>query len=243
LNELEKNNIIERTSLSDWGTPIVPVIQKGSRICVCGDYKCTLNKKIKDDRYPIPHIDEVSAKLSGGAYFCKLDIHRAYLHSQVDEESAKMQTITTHLGNFLVKRLFFGIKNGPSIFQRYIDQLLGHLDGVTVFFDDIKIQGSTQEETLKRLEQVLEILFTAGIKLNKEKCQFMSTSIQYLGLRIDKERIKKTPDKIQAIVDTKPPQNIHELRSLLGMINYYGRFIPNLATRIEPLNKRLDRGR
>lgn len=243
LLELEKDGIIERTTLSDWGTPIVPVIQKGKQIRICGDYKCTLNKKLKDDKYPIPRIEEITAKLNGGGYFCKLDIQRAYLHLKVDEESSRLQTITTHLGNFLVKRLFFGIKNAPSIFQRYIDQLLGHLEGVTVFFDDIKIQGSTPAETMQRLENVFAILSENGIKLNKEKCQFMSTSIQYLGLRIDREGIKKTPEKIQTIMNAKPPKDVHELRCLLGLINHYNRFIPNLATRIEVLNKRLHKDR
>lgn len=117
-----------------------------------------------------PHIDKICAKLNGGRYFCKLDISRAYLHVQVDNESAKIQTIFTHLGNFHVKRLFFGIKTAPSVFQQFMDEILGHMEGVSIFFDDIKIQGASEEECLKRLETVLEILKQNGIKLNKEKC-------------------------------------------------------------------------
>ena len=141
LLDLEKKGILERTMVSEWGTPIVPSFQKGKLLRICGDFKSTVNKKLCEDKYPIPHKEEICAKLNGGKYFCKLDIHRVYLHISVDDKSAELQTISTHLGNFKVKRLFFGIKTAPSIFQRYIDQLLGHLEGVSVFFDDIKIQG------------------------------------------------------------------------------------------------------
>ena len=98
-----------------------------------------MNKKLMDDKYPIPRIEEICAKLNGGQFSCKLDVSRMYLHLRVDDESAKIQTISTHLGNFLVKHLFFGVKTAPSIFQHFMDQLLGHLEDVLVFFDDIKI--------------------------------------------------------------------------------------------------------
>lgn len=213
--------------------------QKGKKLRICADYKSTLNKYLNEDKYPIPHIDVILAKLNGGRYFCKLDISRAYLHIIVDEETAKLQTITTHLGNFKVKRLFFGIKNAPSIWQRYIDQLIGHLPGVSVFFDDIKIQGTTQDELLQCTEEILCILKDHGLKLNRDKCEFGVSSLQYLGFRLDRFGIHKTDDKIKTIVNAPAPTNIAELRSLLGLINYYGRFIPNLSTILAPMTKRL----
>ena len=75
--------------------------QKGKKVRICGDYKSTVNKKHMDDKYPIPHIDEICAKLNGGKYFCKLDISRAYLHIQVDDESAQIQTFPRILETFL----------------------------------------------------------------------------------------------------------------------------------------------
>lgn len=168
IRSLEKEGIFTQIQHPTWGTPIVPII-KGNRVRICGDYKSTLNHFLPDDVYPIPTVEEILAKLNGGKFFCKLDIFRAYLHLPVDEETAKLQTITTHLGTFRVNRLMFGTKNAPSIWQRYIDQLLGHLDGVTVFFDDIKIQGANPDELLDRLDTVLQILEENGLKLNREK--------------------------------------------------------------------------
>ena len=140
---------------------------------------------IRDSRYPIPHVEEILTKLNGGRYFCKLDVSSAYLHIQVDDESDKLQTVSIHLGNFKITRLFFGIKNAPSIWQRYIEKLIGHFRGVSVFFDDIKIQGVNQVELLKCTEDILQILAKHRIKLNRDKCEFGTTSLRYLGFWLD----------------------------------------------------------
>ena len=239
IEEFEKLGVYEKTKNSSWGTPIVPVFNKNNKLRLCGNYKITINKHLVDDKYPIPTIDDIFSKLNGGKYFCKLDIQNAYMHIPMDEESAKLQTIVTHLGCYKVNHLMFGVKNAPSIWQRYMDQLLHSLEGVSCFFNDIKIQGSTEEELLASLEKVLSILYENGLKLNKTKCEFFKKSIHYLGYKIDASGIHKTHDKIKAILKAKQPQNITELRSLLGLINHYNRFIPNLATIVKPLNRRL----
>ena len=103
----------------------------------------------------------------------------------------------------------------------------------------LKFKEKIREETLSRLERVLGILEQNGMKLNKDKCCFLTTSIKYLGFCIESEGIKKTPEKVQTIIEAKPPTDVTELRSLIGMVNHYGRFIPKLATLIEPWTKRL----
>jgi len=113
--KLEAEGTIERADVTEWGTPIVPSCQKGKKMRICADYKSTINRHLEEDRYPISHIDTILAKLNSGRYFCKLDISQAYLHMPVDDEMAKLQTITTHLRNFRIWRLFFGIRNAPSI--------------------------------------------------------------------------------------------------------------------------------
>jgi len=115
LQTLESLGVLERADITEWGTPIVPVCQKGKSIRICADYKSTINKYLELDRYPIPHIDDILAKLHGGRYFCKLDISQAYLHIPVDDDTATLQTITMHLGNYKVRHMFFGMKNAPSI--------------------------------------------------------------------------------------------------------------------------------
>ncbi|XP_031355108.1 uncharacterized protein K02A2.6-like [Photinus pyralis] len=133
----------------------------------------------------------------------------------------------------------FGVKTAPNIWQRFMDQLLHELDGVACFFDDIIVQGSTIEETMQRLRNVLKKLRDNDLHLKKEKCQFFKSNVKYLGHRIDSRGLHPLDDKTTAIRNATTPTNVEELRTFLGLINYYHRFIPDLATKIKPLNSLL----
>jgi hypothetical protein len=123
--------------------------------------------------------------MSGGQYFCTLDISNAYLHMVMDDASSEMQTLSTHKGLYKVNRLMFGVKTAPSIWQRFMDSTLQGIEGVQCFFDDILVQGATYDETLARLRTVLQVLRSKNLRLNKEKCKFFEKSIKYLGHVID----------------------------------------------------------
>ena len=110
------------------------------------------------------------------------------------------------------------------------------------YVDDILVSGKTEEEHMTNLRRVLERLQEHGVRVKKSKCSFLQSSVQYLGHRIDAEGIHATESKIQAIVKAPAPKNVTELRSFLGLLNYYGRFIPNLASLIHPLSKLLCQG-
>lgn len=114
--------------------------------------------------------------------------------------------------------------------------LVRDIPGVSVFLDDIRITGSTEEIHLQRLEQVLQRLGNASIRINESKSKFLKDSIQYCGYRIDRSGIHKIKEKIQAIDSMPRPRNVTELRSFLGMVNYYGRFIKNLSEILAPLH-------
>ena len=103
------------------------------------------------------------------------------------------------------------------------------LDMVAVYLDDIIITGTTKEEHLKTLNLVLERLQSAGLHLNRTKCFFLQPSLDYLGHRLDEHGIHPTQEKVRAIRDAPEPKNITELRSFLGLINYYGKFLSNLS--------------
>ncbi|XP_063365892.1 uncharacterized protein K02A2.6-like [Cydia amplana] len=239
IDRLCKQGVITKIDNSEWGTPVVPIVKPNGSIRLCADYKVTLNKSIRDEQYPIPIIEDILVEMNGGELFCTLDLSQAYLHMMMDEESAMMQTLSTHKGTFKVNRLMFGVKVAPNLWQKFMDQLLQGITGVKCFFDDIIIQGSSEKELLARLRQVLQKLNENNLKLNKDKCHFMKESIEYLGHIIDKNGLHKNKNKVKAITDTKPPSNVNELRTFLGMANYYNKFIPNLASISTPLNNLL----
>jgi hypothetical protein len=126
---LETEGIIERINFSRWGTPVVPVVKNYDSIHLCADFKVTINQHLFDDKYPIPKIEDISTKMTGGAYFCTLNVHQAYLHLLMDDESALLQTILTHKGPYKVKQLMFGVKMALKIHQLLMDQTLKRLEG------------------------------------------------------------------------------------------------------------------
>lgn len=241
--------MIEPVQFSDWAAPVVPVIKGDGSVRICGDYKVTVNKAAKLDRYPFPRIKDLFASLSGGKEFTKLDLSHAYQQVQLDEASRQYITINTHKGLFCYNRLPFGVSSAPSIFQRIMETLLQGIDGVSIYIDDILVTGKTTEEHLEHLAEVLKRLENAGMRLKKSKCVYLLPSVEYLGHDITRDGLRTADSKVEAIVRAPALKNITKLCSFLGLVNYYGKFLQNLATTLSPLysllqeNKRWSWGR
>ena len=134
LERLHKQGIIEPVQFSDWAAPIASVLKPDGSVCICGDYKLTVNSVAKLDTYPQPHIDNLFTSLSGGKYFSKLDLAQAYLQLPLDEDSRKYVTINTQKGLYQYTRLPFGAASAPSIFQRTMENLLQGIPKVCIFW-------------------------------------------------------------------------------------------------------------
>lgn len=240
IDRLEKSDILQKVEHSDWGTPVVPVLKSDNKIRLCADYKVTLNRSIVDDKYPIPKIEDMMRNFKNGVFFCVFDVYKAYLHMKMNDESALMQTISTHKGQYMVKKLMFGVKTDPNIWQRFMDEhITKNLAGTQCFFDDIIVTGSTLQETVDRVNALLRKLRDHNIHLNKSKCKLFKNSVSYLGYTISKDGLKANTDKTKAIADIKPPSNVTELRQFIGMVTFYTNFIPEMATRLHPIYKLL----
>ena len=239
LDRLEQAGVLERVDHSEWATPIVVVPKKDGRVRICGDYKVTVNPVLDINQYPLPRPEDLFATLAGGKHFTTLDLSHAYNQIVLDDEARKFLTINTHRGLYRYNRLPFGVASAPALFQRTMDTILQGLDGVICYIDDILISGKTEEEHLEILRKVLQRLKEHGIRLKKSKCEFLKPSVQYLGHRIDADGIHATDSKLKAITEAPTPKNLQELRSFLGLLNYYGRFIPRLSSLIHPLNELL----
>ncbi|CAC5415745.1 unnamed protein product [Mytilus coruscus] len=130
----------------------------------------------------------------------------------------------------------FGIASAPAIWQRTIEQILSGIPGTQCLLDDMIITGSTDEEHLNNLESVLKRLNQYGLKANIDKCEFFKDSVTFCGHVIDKQGLHKTPDKIKAIKNAPAPENVAQLKSILGLINYYAKFLPDLSATLSPLH-------
>lgn len=241
LERLQREQVIYKVDRSDYGTPIVPVIKRDGSIRLCGDYKLTLNKVLKDFHYPLPRVEQLFAALSGGEQYSKIDLRHAYLQCILDEGSQPLTAITTHIGTFVYRRAPFGLKCLPEMFQKLIEETLCGLNCVA-FIDDICLTGPDRATHLSNLRAVLARLQRAGLRVKFEKCEFFKKEVCYLGYRIDKYGLHTDKSKVEAIANAPKPQNVSQLRAALGLINYYARFIPNMSSLLQPMYALLKKG-
>ena len=242
LDHLEAAGIVEKVTHSKWAAPIVPVPKEGGKLHLCGDYKVTINPVLEIDQYPLPKPDDLFATLAGGKQFTKIDLTHAYQRMNLEESSRELVTMNTHKGLYRYTRLPFGVASAPAMFQKTMEVVLQGLPNVICYLDDILVTGKTEDEHLANVERVLERLQQYGIQAKKAKCSFLSRSVEYLGHRVDASGLHTTPSKVQAVQKAPRPQNVQELRSFLGLVQYYGKFLPNLATLLHPLNHLLKDG-
>lgn len=239
LDRLEKAGIISKIDNSQWAAPIVVVPKADKSIRICGDYKVTVNQSVEEEQYPLPNTEDLFATLAGGTLFSKIDLSHAYQQLELEKDSEKYLTINTHKGLYVYHRLSYGVSSAPSMFQNVMDQILQGLEHVTCFLDEILVTGKTRTEHLRNLEEVLSRLESYGVRVKRAKCTFMQERVEYLGHLIDREGLHPTETKVAAIRSAPQPTNITELRSFLGLLNYYGRFMKDLSTTLQPLHQLL----
>nr|XP_037270387.1 uncharacterized protein K02A2.6-like [Rhipicephalus microplus] len=242
LANLEKAGVIYRVRHSAWATPLVIVPKKnGKELRLCGDYRVTVNPAIEADQYPLPPPEVIFATLHGGTVFSVLDLSKAYLQLELDERAQELLTINTHLGLLRFRRLPYCVACAPAVFQAVMDQILHGLSGTACYLDDVVITGADRKQCHDRLEQVLIRLREHGIRVNTEKCKLFQKRIRYLGHEVDQNGLHPTADKVAAIKQAPKPDNVTQLKAFLGLVNYYSKFLPNLATVLEPLHNLLRR--
>ena len=241
LDRMERLEVIQRVEEpTDWVSSLVIVEKPDGNIRVCLDPK-DLNKALKRSHYPLPTTDDILNRMRNAKVFSKLDASSGYWQMKLDPESAKLLTFNTPFGRYCFLRVPFGVHSASELFQKEVEEIIMGIDGVASVQDDIIIWGSTQEEHDERLDQVLKKIEESGLKLNRMKCQFSTSAIIFLGHKITDEGISPDPRKTDAITNMPEPTDRKGLQRFLGMINYIGKFIPNLAELTAPLRKLLQK--
>lgn len=235
----EELGVIERIEgPTPWVSPIVvaPKPKSPGKVRVCVDMR-QANKAIKRERHVTPTIKEMIGDLNGAEVFSKLDLNQGYNQLELAPESRYITTFGTHMGLMRYKRLNFGISSAAEIFQNVIGETLEGIDGAKNISDDILVFGKSHEEHDQNLRAVFQRLREKGLTLNKSKCEYSKDKLEFFGYVFSKDGISPDPKKVEEVVNLSTPSTASEVRSLLGMTNYCSRFIPDYATKTEPLRK------
>jgi transposase InsO family protein len=232
---------IVRRSDSGWSSPLHMVRKKDGGWRPCGDFR-RLNLITAADKYPLPNMQDLSARLAGCRFFTKLDLQKGYLQVPVEPEDVPKTAVITPFGLFEFVRMPFGLKNAGMTFQRLMDSILNGLPFVFVYLDDILVASPCLESHRRHVAEVLSILSKSGLVINVGKCVFGRESVEFLGHRVSAAGVLPLADRVAAIRQFPPPTTVRELQSFLGLINFYRRFIRSAAQLLLPLTAVLKGG-
>ena len=221
LDRLCKLGVLKKSSDSTWAAPTFIIPKKNGTVRFISDFRY-LNKCLVRKPYPIPKIADVLQKIEGLEWATSLDLNMGYYTVHLDLYSQQLCTIVTPWGKYQYLRLPMGVNVSPDVFQEKMSSLMQDLEYVRTYLDDLLIiSNGSFEEHLQQLGRVLQRLRRAGLKINAEKSSFFAPEIEYLGYLLTKDGIKPVQKKIQAVLDLQPPTTLKELRSFLGMVQFY----------------------
>jgi hypothetical protein len=230
--------ILERVQESEWGMPMMVIPKKDGAIRTIDDFR-ELNKCIKRKSYPLPKIQDVFHRRNGFKYMTKLDLTMCYYTYVLDDKSSWLRVLVTPYGKYRRKRLPMGLSQSPDWAQAAIEDVFIEAnllrECVEAYIDDVGVFSKSWEEHLVHLEKTLTCLQENGYRVNPAKCEWSVTETEWLGHWLTPQGIKPLAKKVQGILAIDRPTTVTQLRSFIGMINFYRDFWKRRAHIMAPL--------
>ena len=225
-------------STSPYCSPVVMVKKEDNTWRLCIDFRA-LNDVTLFDAEPMPTREEALGNFVGDIFFSELDLVKGYWQIPMEKESKLYTAFATRKGLMQFTRLPFGLKTACATFIRLMRKVILGLKNIECYFDNIIVHSKSWEEHLLNLDSLFIRLREHGLTAGPGKCFFGYPRIKYLGLLLGSNELSILDDKVKAILDMSLPSNKKELRSFLGSINFYSKFIPDYATLATPLTNML----
>ena len=247
VNDMLSQGII-RKSKSPYCSPLWVVPKKSGcpgkeeyRVVV--DYR-ELNLRTKVEKYPLPRLEDMLDRMEGATVFSVVDLKSGYHQIAMADEDICKTAFSFERGHYEFLRMPFGLRNAPSTFQRLMDEFLEELDenSTQIYMDDIIIFSKGHSEHKRHLKELLDRVRRFGLKISPEKSKFAQTEVKFMGHLVSAEGVKPNFDRVRAIREIPVPKTVKEVRTFLGMLGYYRRFIDRFADLTEPLTNLLKKG-
>ena len=225
---------------SEWASPVVLVPKKDGSLRFFIDYR-RLNAKTVADAYRLPRMDDCLDSLGVAAVFSTFDCNSGYWQIPVASEDRDKTTFITHMGKFRHVRMPFGLRNAPATFQWALDIILSGLRWQTwlIYLDDVIVFSKDTNEQVAHVDEVLNLLRSAGVSLKLKKCEFFQPEVDYLGHVITPGKLAVATENTMAFEYAAFPRSATQVRSFLGAANVYRRFVKNFSGIAKPLNEML----
>ena len=230
--------VVKVNEPTEWVSSIVLANKPNGKVRVCLDPK-DLNRAIKRHHYKLPTRDEIMAQFSNARVFSKLDASQGFWQMKLSKASSYLTTFNTPLGRYRYSRLPYGIKSAPEVYHKKIREMFQGLEGVDTSMDDIIVYGKNHEEHDKSLIAVLDRVKENNLKLNKDKCKIGVKELIFLGDKLTSDGLKPDPAKVSAIINMPCPKCKGDVQRFLGMVQYLGKWVPELAQKTTPLRELL----
>ena len=227
-----------RESHSPYGAPILFAKKAGDtkrRLCI--DYR-DLNRITIKDRYPLPRVDELIDRLFGAKYFTKLDLRSGYHQVRVAEEDIQKTAFNTRYGQFEYLVVPFGLTSAPSTFMALMNHILHpYLDKFAIaYLDDVLIFSKTLEDHVVHVRTILDEFRKHKLYAKESKCEFFKSEVKFLGFVVGADGVKVDPAKVEAVKVWPIPKSITDVRSFLGFVGFYRKFIKNHSAVVAPIS-------
>jgi hypothetical protein len=242
LQELLDKGFI-RPSTLPWGCPALFVKKKDESLRLCVDYR-PLNAVTIKNKYPSPRIDVLFDQLVGSKVFSKIDLLSDYHQIKIRADDIPKTAFSTRYGLYEYLVMSFGLTNSSTYFMYLMNSVfMPELDKfVVVFTDDILVYSRNEQEHTMHLHTVLQRLRDHRLYAKLSKCDFWLREIKILGHTISQDGVSVDPEKVQEVMDWKPPTSVRQIRGFLGLVGYYRRFIPDFSRIAKPMTELLKKG-
>lgn len=243
IEDMKAKGVI-RNSVSPWASPICLVTKKDGGVRLCVDYR-KVNELVKPDGFPLPRVQDCLDAVAGSKWFSTFDLTSGYYQIPLKKEDIHKSAFVCKYGHFEMTRMPFGLNSAASTFQRTMELALQGLQWVTclIYIDDIVVYGKTFKEHISRVEEVLERMRNAGLKLKPDKSNMFQTSVIFLGHVVSTEGVKPNPSNIAKIVDWPKPKSEKQIRQFVALGSYYRRFVKDFATIVRPMVELTKKGK